>query len=192
MQEVAAAAREFHRWLNHKKDVETGEETRWHLKDLRKICATFYDEHVPESSIEILGHSVGGVTYRHDAHRAPLASRALTTLPQPSAFAAMVNVTWLGVQVDFSQPLLCKCSFVHFFRNCIVRFFRHSRAKRTNRPDASGRSFLFCDNGCCLVKRSRALLASNPTRDSQVRAGRTYPLGLGCFSAAETVFCAPV
>src|SRR5262249_56248192 len=42
------------------------------LKDLRKTCATDYDEHVPESSIEILGHSVGGITDRHDAHRAPL------------------------------------------------------------------------------------------------------------------------
>lgn len=72
-------------------DVETGEEKSWLLKDLRKTCATYYDEHVPESSIEILGHSVGGVTYRHYAHRAPLAFRAITTLPQPSAFAAMVN-----------------------------------------------------------------------------------------------------
>ena len=46
---------------------------------------------MPESSIEILGHSVAGVTYRHYAHRAPLAFRAIMTLPQPSAFAAMVN-----------------------------------------------------------------------------------------------------
>ena len=68
-----------------------GAEKPWLLKDLRKTCATYYDEHVPESSIEILGHSVGGVTYRHYAHRAPLAFRAIMTLPQPSAFAAMVN-----------------------------------------------------------------------------------------------------
>jgi hypothetical protein len=33
---------------------------------------TYYDEHLPESSIEILGHSAAGATYRHDAHRAPL------------------------------------------------------------------------------------------------------------------------
>ena len=71
--------------------VETGEKKPWLLKDLRKTCATYYDEHVPESSIEILGHSVGGVTYRHYAHRAPLAFRAIMTLPQPSAFAAAVN-----------------------------------------------------------------------------------------------------
>ena len=77
--------------IRPKKDVETGEEKPWLLKDLRKTCATYYDEHVPESSIEILGHSVGGVTYRHYAHRAPLAFRAIMTLPQPSAFAAMVN-----------------------------------------------------------------------------------------------------
>ena len=74
--------------ISPRRDVETGEETSWLLKDLRKTCATYYDEHVPESSIEILGHSVGGVTYRHYAHRAPLAFRAIMTLPQPSAFAA--------------------------------------------------------------------------------------------------------
>ena len=40
------------------------EPSAWVLKDLRKTCATYYDEHMPESSIEILGHSVSGVTYR--------------------------------------------------------------------------------------------------------------------------------
>jgi len=77
--------------IEPKKNVETGEEAPWLLKDLRKTCATYYDEHVPESSIEILGHSVAGITYRHYAHRAPLALRAIMTIPQPSAFAAMVN-----------------------------------------------------------------------------------------------------
>ena len=77
--------------ISPKKDVETGEEKPWQLKDLRKTCATYYDEHVPESSIEILGHSVAGVTYRHYAHRAHRAFRAIMTLPQPSAFAAMSN-----------------------------------------------------------------------------------------------------
>ena len=48
---------------------EAGPEEHWELKDLRKTCATSYDEHVPESSVEILGHSVGGITYRHYAHR---------------------------------------------------------------------------------------------------------------------------
>jgi hypothetical protein len=69
-------------------DVETGREEPWELKDLRKTCATYYDEHVPESAVEILGHSVGGITYRH---RAPLAFRAIMTLPQPSAFAAILR-----------------------------------------------------------------------------------------------------
>ena len=77
--------------IESKTDVETGEQKPWLLKDLRKTCATYYDEHVPESSIEILGHSVGGVTYRHYAHRDPLAFRAIMTLPQPSAFSAMIN-----------------------------------------------------------------------------------------------------
>lgn len=46
---------------------------------------------LPESSIEILGRSAADVTYRQYVHRAPLAFRAVRTLPQPSAFAAMVN-----------------------------------------------------------------------------------------------------
>jgi integrase len=56
-------------------NVETGVAEPWELKDLRKTCATYYDEHLPESSVEILGHSVGGITYRHYAHRAPWRSR---------------------------------------------------------------------------------------------------------------------
>jgi hypothetical protein len=77
--------------IKPKKNVETGEDESWELKDLRKTCATYYDEHVPESSIKILGHSVGGITYRHYAHRAPLAFKAIMTLPQPSAFTALVR-----------------------------------------------------------------------------------------------------
>ena len=77
--------------IKPKKDVQTGEEGPWLLKDLRKTCATYYDEHVPESSIEILGHSVRGITYRHSAHRAHIAFKAIMTIPQPSAFAALVK-----------------------------------------------------------------------------------------------------
>src|SRR5262245_2576443 len=72
-------------------NVETGEDESWELKDLRKTCATYYDEHVPESSVEILGHSVGGITYRHYAHRAPLAFKAIMTIPQPTAFSALLK-----------------------------------------------------------------------------------------------------
>lgn len=74
-----------------KQDVETGEEKLWGLKDLRKTCATYYDEHMPASSIEILGHSVGGVTYRHYAHRDPLAFKAITSLPPPTAFNGLMH-----------------------------------------------------------------------------------------------------
>ncbi len=77
--------------IRPKTNAETGDDEPWELKDLRKTCATYYDEHVPESSIEILGHSVGGITYRHYAHRGPLAFKAIMTLPQPSAFSALVN-----------------------------------------------------------------------------------------------------
>lgn len=72
-------------------NIGTGGDEAWELKDLRKTCATYYDAHVPESSVEILGHSVGGITYRHYAHRAPLAFRAITTLPQPTALAALAR-----------------------------------------------------------------------------------------------------
>ena len=77
--------------IDPKTNIETNEDGPWLLKDLRKTCATYYDEHVPESSIEILGHSVRGITYRHYAHRAPLAFKAIMTIPQPSAFAALVK-----------------------------------------------------------------------------------------------------
>ena len=55
--------------IKHKADAETGQPKPWELKDLRKTFATYYDEHMPESSVEILGQSVGGITYRHYAHR---------------------------------------------------------------------------------------------------------------------------
>lgn len=77
--------------IEPKKNSETGANELWELKDLRKTCATFYDEHIPESSIEILGHSVAGVTYKHYADRAPLAYRAIMTMPQPSAFSALLR-----------------------------------------------------------------------------------------------------
>jgi hypothetical protein len=32
-----------------------------------------------------------GITYRHDAHRAPLAFKAIMTIPQPSAFLALIH-----------------------------------------------------------------------------------------------------
>jgi integrase len=67
--------------IRPKTSIDTGEQRPWVLKDLRKTCATHYDEHMPESSVEILGHSAGGITYRHYAHRAPLAFRAIISRP---------------------------------------------------------------------------------------------------------------
>ena len=55
-------------------------------------------------SVEILGHSVGGITYRHYAHRAPLAFRAILSLPQPMAF------TTLARGFDEQCPC-CRCTF---------------------------------------------------------------------------------
>ena len=75
--------------IKPRSNVETSANEFWVLKDLRKTCATYYDEHVPESSIELLGHSVGGITYRHYTHRAPLAFKAVLTIPRPTAFSAL-------------------------------------------------------------------------------------------------------
>jgi hypothetical protein len=72
-------------------NAETGAAEPWKLKDLLKTSVTYHDENVPESSVEILGHSVGGITYRHYAHRAPLAFKAIITLSQPTAFSALVR-----------------------------------------------------------------------------------------------------
>lgn len=47
--------------IKPRSNVETGEDEHWELKELRKKCATYCDEHMPESAIEILGHSVSGV-----------------------------------------------------------------------------------------------------------------------------------
>jgi len=77
--------------IQPRRNAETGAEEPWELKDLHKTCATYYDEHGPESSVEILGHSVGGITYRHYANRAPLAFKAIMTLPQPTAFSALAR-----------------------------------------------------------------------------------------------------
>lgn len=56
--------------IEPKRNIESGEEQVWVLKDLRKTGATHYDQHIPESSVEIPGHSAAGGKYRHDAHRA--------------------------------------------------------------------------------------------------------------------------
>ena len=77
--------------ISQKRDIESGAERPWVLKDLRKVCATYYDEHVPESSVEILGHSAEGITYRHYAHRAPLAFKAILSFPQPTAFKTLAR-----------------------------------------------------------------------------------------------------
>ncbi|MEM7474083.1 MAG: hypothetical protein AAF483_03765 [Planctomycetota bacterium] len=54
---------------------------------------------MPESSIEFLRHSVGGVTYRHYALRDPLAFRAIMTLPQPTACNGLIHGTTVNVRV---------------------------------------------------------------------------------------------
>ena len=74
-----------------KRSIESGKESPSVLKDRRKACAIHCDEHVPESSVEILGHSAGGITYRHYAHRASLAFRVILSPPQPSAFTALAR-----------------------------------------------------------------------------------------------------
>lgn len=73
-------------------EIETVDETQWLLKELPKACAMYYDEHMLESSVEFLEHSVKGMTYRHYAHRDPLAFKDLMTIPLPSSFRGLANV----------------------------------------------------------------------------------------------------
>jgi hypothetical protein len=40
---------------------------------------------------ELLGYSVGGITCRHFTHRVLSASKAIMTIPQPTAFSALLN-----------------------------------------------------------------------------------------------------
>ncbi len=61
-------------------------------KDHRKTCVTCYDKPIRESCTEILGHAEGGITHHHDAHRDPLAFRAILTIPQSLALLALVKV----------------------------------------------------------------------------------------------------
>ncbi len=72
-------------------NIETCKDESWELKDLRKTCATCFDALGPESSGEILGPSVGGITTRHYAHRGPLAFHAIITIAQPTAFSALIR-----------------------------------------------------------------------------------------------------
>lgn len=74
-----------------KTDVQIGVKRTWMLKDLRKTRAPYYDEHRRESAIEILSHAVGGVSYRHYPLWVPLAFKAITTFPQPTAFSALAR-----------------------------------------------------------------------------------------------------
>lgn len=106
-------------------NVETGRPELWELMDLRKTCATDYDAHVPESSVEILGHSVGGSTYRHYAHRAPLAFKAIKTLPPADC------VRGTGPRVRRGVPVLPAV-----VRRCI------SRARYRNFKLTAGIGFL--------------------------------------------------
>ena len=49
------------------------------------------EEHVAKSSIKILGHWASEITHQHYAHRDPLALKANLTIPQPTAFSALIK-----------------------------------------------------------------------------------------------------
>ena len=76
--------------IKPKQDVETGEEKLWVSERSsarpRRLTTT---STCLNRRLRSLGHSVGGVTYRHYAHRDPLAFKAIMTLPQPTAFTAL-------------------------------------------------------------------------------------------------------
>lgn len=89
-QELVALAK-----IENKLDFVTGAESKWTLKDLRKTCATWHEQHIPGSASAILGHAIGRgdgraqVTYRHYANLSPLEFRAITSFPYPAAFRSI-------------------------------------------------------------------------------------------------------
>jgi hypothetical protein len=132
----------FEKWKNWAEGVpieKLGRDETREFLDLRETCATLHDEHVPESSIETLGHSVGGITDRHCAHCAPLAFRAITTIPQSTALLALIK----------GHDGECPC--------CRRRFADACEPGRSDRRIESTES-----NGvsCCLVQAFTSL----PTR----------------------------
>ena len=89
-----------------KRDVESDEDESWVLKDLRKTCATYYDEHIPESSVEILGHSVGGI---HLSPLCPSCSVGVQSDHDPSStdriFVACQRFRW---RVSLLPKAICR------------------------------------------------------------------------------------
>ena len=63
------------------------ESRRFPLQELLPVAT----ERSVGETVEILGHSAGGITYRHYAHRAPLAFKAILSLPQPTAFKTLAR-----------------------------------------------------------------------------------------------------
>jgi len=81
--------------IKPKIDFETGEESEWIIKDLRKTSTTWHEENLPGASSAVVGHSDGSgdkiarVTEKHYANRSPLQHRSITTLQYPSAFRSI-------------------------------------------------------------------------------------------------------
>ena len=76
--------------IKPKKNVETGQDEPWVLKDLRKTCATYYDAHVLNRRLRSWGiqRPESPIALRPSA---PLAFKAIMTLPQPTAFMGLVR-----------------------------------------------------------------------------------------------------
>ena len=114
-----------------------------------------------------------------DRPRRPFPSKASTISLPPSPFRLLpAGTTVAGRELhplkmhNFSR----RTKICGRFRGRRGAFSRHGRAKRMPLPwgDPTGVEWekLIAYAAFCLVKRSRALLASNPARDSQARAGR--------------------
>lgn len=80
--------------IAEKFDTLTNSKVAWTLKDLRKTCSTRHDENLPGASSVVLGHadgSVADVTRVHYRNPGPLLFRAISTLPYPPAFRAILD-----------------------------------------------------------------------------------------------------
>lgn len=75
---------------------ETGEQSDFTSRDLRKTASTWHDENCPGAGSAILGHALPGsaaVTAKHYSNTSPLAAKSIMTIAQPSSIRSIWDDT---------------------------------------------------------------------------------------------------
>ena len=94
--------------IEPKMSIEAGEEQRWVLKDLRKTCATYYDEHVPESSVET------SWPFRGRRHLPSLCPSRSAGVQGDHDNSATFRFFGIGQRIRRRMPLLQKTLYRHW------------------------------------------------------------------------------